>query len=86
MKRTFATKVTDSVCKWVSPQCTIDCFADISTRETCTVTQKLDLDQMSERSIRHTEEHKYDNSFSVANFGFIASYDPVRMILLIFVT
>ena len=28
-----------AVCKWVSPQYTIDCFADIST-------QKLDLDQM----------------------------------------
>ena len=45
MKPTFATKVTDSVCKWVSPQYTIDCFADISTQEACTVTQKLDLDQ-----------------------------------------
>ena len=52
MKPTFATKVTDSICKWVSPQYTIDCFADISTQELCTVTQKLDLDQMSERSIR----------------------------------
>ena len=29
----------------------INCFTDISTREACTVTQKLDLDQMSERSI-----------------------------------
>ena len=53
MKPTFATKVTDSACKWMSPQYTIDCFADISTQETCTVTQKLDLDQMSaERRIR----------------------------------
>ena len=32
-------------------QYTSDCFADISTREACTVTQKLDLDQMSERSV-----------------------------------
>ena len=30
----------------------INCFTDISTQEACTVTQKLDLDQMSERSIR----------------------------------
>ena len=41
-------------CKWVSPQYTmsIDCFADISAREVCMVSQKLDLDQMFERSIR----------------------------------
>ena len=30
----------------------INCFTDISTQEACTVTQKLDLYQMSERSIR----------------------------------
>ena len=30
----------------------INCFTDISTQEAGTVTQKLDLDQMSERSIR----------------------------------
>ena len=37
----------------MSPQYTIDCFADISTQEACTVTQQLDLDQMSaERRIR----------------------------------
>ena len=53
MKPTFATKVRlITVCKWVSPQYTIDCFADINTQEACTVTRKLDLDQMSERSIR----------------------------------
>ena len=40
------------VSEWASPQYTINCFADISTQEACTVTQKLDLDQMSERSIR----------------------------------
>ena len=54
MKPIFATtkKVTlVTVCKWVSPQYTIYSFAD-STREACTVTQKLDLDQMSARSIR----------------------------------
>ena len=61
MKPTFAAKVTDSVCKWVSPQCMIHCFANISTRKACRVTQKLDLDQMSERSMdnTHTEGHKY---------------------------
>ena len=53
MKPTFATEVTlITVRVWVSPQYTIDCFADISIREACTVTQKLDLDQMSERNIR----------------------------------
>ena len=40
MKPTFGTKVTDSVCKWVSPLYMIDCFADVSTQEACTVTQK----------------------------------------------
>ena len=30
----------------------INCFTDISTQEACTVTQKLDLHQMSERRIR----------------------------------
>ena len=29
----------------------MDCLADISTQEACRVTQKLDLDQMSERNI-----------------------------------
>ena len=29
----------------------IICFTDISTQEACMVTQELDLDQMSERSI-----------------------------------
>ena len=54
MKTIFATKVTDSVCKLVSPQYTIDCFADISTREACKVTHKLDLDEIlaAERSTR----------------------------------
>ena len=62
MKPTFAAKVTDSVCKWVSPRYTIDCFVDISTREVCTVTppQKLDLDQMSESNIRILKDTKYD--------------------------
>ena len=39
----------------------INCLTDISTREACRVTQKLDLDQMSERSIgMHMEGHIYD--------------------------
>ena len=45
----FATKMT--VCKWMGPQYTIDRFADFSAEEAGTVTQKLDLDQMSKRSI-----------------------------------
>ena len=38
----------------------INCFTDISTQEACTVTQKLDLDQMSERSIRILKDTLYD--------------------------
>ena len=78
--------MTDSVCKWMSPQCTIDCFADISTREVCTVTppQKLDLDQMSERNTIRILKDTNNCSLSVENFGFIrfASYDPVWAILI----
>ena len=47
MKPTFATKVTDSVCKWVSGSIVLL----TSALRKCAVTQKLDLDQMSERSI-----------------------------------
>jgi len=51
--------------KWVSG-------SDISTQEACTVTQKLDLDQMSERSIRILKDtYIWLHSLSVANFGFI---------------
>ena len=50
MKPTFLTLIT--VCKWVSPWYTIDCFAAISIPEACTVTQKQDRDQVSERRIR----------------------------------
>ena len=71
MKPTFATKVTlIIVCKWVCPQYTIDCFADIGTQEACTVTQKLDPDQMSE-STRTLKDTNMPNSLSVANFEFI---------------
>ena len=68
MKPTFGTKVTDSVCKWVSPLYMIDCFADVSTQEACTVTQKLDLDQMSKWSIRilkdtHTHTHTHTHIY-----------------------
>ena len=38
----------------------INCFTDISTQEACRVTQKLDLDQMSERSIGILKIHIYD--------------------------
>ena len=47
MKPVFATKVTDSVCKWVSGSIVLL----TSALRKCAVTQKLDLDQMSERSI-----------------------------------
>ena len=46
------------LCKWVSTH-TIDCFADVSTQEACTVTEKLGLDQTSERSIRTLTDAKY---------------------------
>ena len=47
MKPTFATKVTDSVCKWVSGSIVL-----VTSALRKPVTQKLDLDQMYERSIR----------------------------------
>ena len=52
---------------------TIDCFAGISTQEECTVTQKLDLDQMSERSM-----------YLIYNIYYIIHTlkDSVRMILI----
>ena len=40
--------------RWVAachPQFSIDCFADISTGKAYAVTKKLDLDQMSQRSV-----------------------------------
>ena len=65
MKPTFVTTVTlitlIAVCKWAGPQYTSDCFADISTQETCTVTHKLDLAQMSQGSMRTLKGiHVYD--------------------------
>ena len=49
------------------------CIRDsISTQEACTVTQKLDLDQMSEKSIRTLNDtNMIKLTLSVANFGFI---------------
>ena len=38
----------------------INCFTDISTQEGCKVIQKLDLDQMSERSIRCILKDTYE--------------------------
>ena len=58
-------------------QYTSDCFADISTREACTVTQKLDLDQMSDELKEHvyTEVHTYEKTHFLLQilglFGFI---------------
>ncbi len=40
------------------------CFADIRTQEACTVTQKLDLDQISERSIRTLKDTNITLSFA----------------------
>ena len=69
----------------MSPQYTIDCSADASTQEACTVTQKLDLDQMSDRSIRILEL-KEQTRFLLQILGLFASYDPIWMILMIFAT
>lgn len=47
MMPTFVIKLSlIAVCRWVSPQYTTTCFANISTQEACMITQKLDLDQM----------------------------------------
>ena len=52
MTPTFATKVSlITVCKRVSHD-VHDCLAHISTREACTVIQKLDLVHMSEMSMK----------------------------------
>ena len=68
MMPTFATKVTDSVCKWVSGSIVLL----TSALRKRAVTQKLDLDQMSERSIGILKDtYIWLHSLSVANFGFI---------------
>ena len=70
MKPAFAAKVTlITVCKWVSLQYTIDCFADISTPEACAVTQKLHLGQMSERSIRTPKDTNMIKLIFCCKFG-----------------
>ena len=46
----------------------ISCFTDISTQEGCRVTQKLDLDQMSERSIL------YNTHFLLQILGLFVSF------------
>ena len=84
---TEATLIT--VCKWVSLYYTIHCFANTTLRKRARLlTQKLDLDQMSERNMYiHTEGHIYDKTHLLLQIvGLFASYDPVRMILTIFVT
>ena len=78
MKPAFAhKKVTDSVCKWANPQYTIYRFADISTQEVCRVTQKLDLDQVCERSIPILKETNMIKHFLLQILGLFASCDPV---------
>ena len=54
----------------------INCFTDISTQASCTVTQKLDLDQMSERSIRILKDtYIYDYThFLLQILGLFVSY------------
>ena len=65
---------------------TIDCFADIALG-TGVVTQKLDLDQMSERSIRTLKDTNIIKlTFLLHIYGFFASYDPDWMILMMFPT
>ena len=61
MKPTFVTLTT--VYKWVSPQYTI------SIPEACTVTQKLDRDQMSERRIRTLKDTDIIKLTLCCNFG-----------------
>ena len=51
----------------------INCFTDISTQEACTVTQKLDLHQMSERSIRILKD-TYIWLHSLSVLGLFVSY------------
>ena len=55
----------------MSPQYTVDWFADISTRETCTSTQKVDRDQMSERRIRTLMDTNMMTFTFCCKFGFI---------------
>ena len=87
MKPTFATKVTlIKVCKWVNPQYTIDRFADVSPQEVSTITQTLDLDQMSERSLRTLKES--NNIMIKLNFCgkfWVYSLRLIWVILMIFV-
>ena len=61
----------------------INCFTDISTQEACTVTQKLDLDQMSERSIRTLKDrYIYDYThFLLQILGLFVSVYVVSYIL-----
>ena len=52
MKSTFAAKVTDSVCKWASPQFDrLFCrLCKLTAWVACTVTEKLDSDLMCVRT------------------------------------
>ena len=65
--------MTDSVCKWVNFQYTIDCFAYISRKRARLLRTETDLDQMSETSERNIGTLKVTNTikFIVANLWFI---------------
>jgi len=55
-----------------------DCFADISTRAACTVTQKLDLDQMCKWGMRSPKDtYMLETYFLLQIWGLFASYDPI---------
>ena len=66
---------------------TIDLFADISTWEACTETRSSWTQVTSERSIRTIKDKIWNTTHFLFKFlGSCASYDPVWMILMAFVT
>ena len=54
----------------------INCFANISIKEAYRVTQKLDLDVMSERSTRTLKDKNDKTYFLLQILGLFASYRP----------
>ena len=74
MKPIFATKVTlIIVCKWVSPQYTIDCFADIITQVTQTGSRSN-----VQKEHTHIGGHKCNKTHILLQIlGLFASFDPV---------
>ena len=72
--------MTDSVCKWVNFQYTIDCFAYISRKRARLLRTEIDLDQMSETSERNTEGYKHNKiHFLLPVCGLFASYDSMSL-------